>query len=110
MNFPAVSLRLNPSSGRSSCFYCITVQYRSVFRTQSNIYDEGFLAVNYLRKKAPSQMFDWILNTPLQYTDKMYSGMASLHSFEKYDLACRSLNLNNSKTVFPRKFRHSHFC
>ena len=36
------------------------ISCRGVFRTQ-NLY------VNYFSKKAPSQMFDWILNTPLHY-------------------------------------------
>ena len=43
-----------------------------LFRTQSNIHNrvfcednERFLAVNYFHKKAPSQIFHWILNTPL---------------------------------------------
>ena len=43
---------------------------RDVSRIQSNIYDGAFfakiineLAVNYL--KAPSYIFDWVLNTPL---------------------------------------------
>ena len=37
------------------------ISCRGVFRTQSNLH------VNYFSKKAPSQMFDWILNTPLHY-------------------------------------------
>ena len=33
-------------------------------------------AVNYFRKKAPSQMFDWVLNTPLLLTIKyLYSSI-----------------------------------
>ena len=43
------------------------------FRTQSKIYEEAFLrkqvaakSHNYFCKKAPSQMFDWVINTPLQ--------------------------------------------
>ena len=37
---------------------------RGVFRTQWSIY-ECLLAVNYFHKKAPLQMFDWVLNTLL---------------------------------------------
>ena len=46
--------------------------FRVVFRNLSNIYDETFyrkllrlLAVNYFLKKAPPQIFDWVLNAPL---------------------------------------------
>ena len=48
---------------------------RGVLRTQSNIYDGSFCensqrhkvftVFNYLKKKAPSWMFDWALNAPL---------------------------------------------
>ena len=45
-------------------------QIRGVFRTQSNIYDGSFLqkqltAFYFCKKKAPSLMFDWVLNTLL---------------------------------------------
>ena len=47
---------------------------RGVFSTLSNICDEAFcensqrlLAVHYFRKKAPLQMFDNVLNTPLNF-------------------------------------------
>ena len=44
-----------------------SIQQRRI-QNQVNIYDEAFLllAVNYFCKKAPWQMFDWVLNTPLQ--------------------------------------------
>ena len=55
-------------------FFKFKVQFIGVFRTQPNIYDGAFcenssrlLAVNYFRKGAPSQMFDWVLNTPPQF-------------------------------------------
>ena len=48
------------------------VSTRGVFRTQSNIYGGLFcenskqpLAVTYFLEKAPSKMFGWVLNTPL---------------------------------------------
>ena len=46
--------------------------YRGVFSTQSIIYDGVFYenskqlkTVNYFFKKAPSQIFGWVRNTPL---------------------------------------------
>ena len=56
------------------CFFKFKVQIRGIFRTQSSIYDEDFLRKwlttfsRYLHKKAPSQMFNWFLNTPLQFS------------------------------------------
>ena len=48
-------------------------QTRGVFRNQSNIYKTIYCensdrrkVVNYFFQKAPSQMFDWVPNTPLQ--------------------------------------------
>ena len=43
--------------------------YRDVFRTQWNIYDGAFLltAVNYFHKISPSWMFEWVVNTRLNY-------------------------------------------
>ena len=37
----------------------------ALFKTQVSMDIYQFLAVNYFRKKAPSLMFDWVLNTPL---------------------------------------------
>ena len=55
-------------------FSNLKIQFMSVFRTQPNIYDGAFcenssrlLAVNYFCKRASSQMFDWVLNTPPQF-------------------------------------------
>ena len=55
-------------------FSNLKIQFISVFRTQPNIYDGAFcenssrlLAVNYFCKRASSQMFDWVLNTPPQF-------------------------------------------
>ena len=54
------------------------MQVRGVFRTQPNIYEEAFLqkpgAVesHCFCKKAPSQMFDWALNAPLQVNEKKF--------------------------------------
>ena len=49
----------------------LTTSTRGVFRTQPNVYDrllprEQLTAKScYFRKNAPSQMFDWVLNTSL---------------------------------------------
>ena len=55
-------------------FFKFKVQPISVFRTQSNILMELFcesssrlLAVDYFCKRGSSQMFDWVLNRPLQF-------------------------------------------
>ena len=60
------------------CKFCkisqrIFLQITSVFRIQQNIYDGAFLqkqlttfSLSLLLQKASSQMFDWILNNPLQ--------------------------------------------
>ena len=34
--------------------------------------------VNYFRKKAPSEMFDWVLNTPLPLDGYYLRGLSSL--------------------------------
>ena len=52
-------------------------QNGDVFKTQSNNYEGAFfwennqwlVAVNYLCKKASSQMFDWVLNTSFNKFD-----------------------------------------
>ena len=51
----------------------IVAQGRGVFRTRPKIYEGAFLwkefaakTRNYFHKKAPSKIFDWVLNTPLQ--------------------------------------------
>ena len=54
--------------------YMIYSDIRGVFRTQSNIFDGAFLrrqftAANSICNKVPSQMFDWVLNTPLDIID-----------------------------------------
>ena len=40
----------------------LNINFKGVFRTQSNIYGATFLL-----RKAPSQMFKWVLNTPLNF-------------------------------------------
>ena len=59
---------------------------RGVFKTQLKIYDRVFLAkivnyfnVNYFRKKVPSWMFDWVLNTALQLDGCYLHGLSSLY-------------------------------
>ena len=51
------------------------VQFKTVFKTRSNIYDGAFFReqltskfVNYFCKKVPSKMLDWIVNRLLQFT------------------------------------------
>ena len=43
---------------------------RGLYITQLNIYDGAFIkkAVKYIYKNAPSQIFTWVLNTPLLLT------------------------------------------
>ena len=43
---------------------------RKVIRTQLNIYDGDLLVGNYFCKKAPSHMFDQVLNTPLSLPNR----------------------------------------
>ena len=40
----------------------LNINFKGVFRTQTNIYGATFLL-----RKAPSQMFNWVLNTPLKF-------------------------------------------
>ena len=56
-----------------------SIQQRRI-QNQVNIYDEAFLllAVNYFCKKAPWQMFDWVLNTPLQDINQRQSNTLSV--------------------------------
>ena len=48
-------------------------KYRGVFKIQSKVYEGDFSRkqpkndVNYFHKKAPLEMFDWVLYTPLKY-------------------------------------------
>ena len=59
--------------------FLIPSKFRAVFRISRTSTMERFcensyrhLAVNCFRKKAPSQMFDWAINTPLKLTTIYY--------------------------------------
>ena len=58
------------------------IPLRCVFRTQSKIYDWALFAkivnVNFFRKKTSSEMFDWVLNTPLPLDGYYLRGLSSL--------------------------------
>ena len=69
---------IKAKKGLKFCLCCGI--FRSIFRTQLNIYKWAFfpkslqhLAVNYFRKNAVSLMFDWILNVPLARTQALFS-------------------------------------
>ena len=54
----------------SLCLVKVCVALIILCKQITNIYDGAFLrflAVNYFRKSVPSQIFDWIPNTPLNW-------------------------------------------
>ena len=60
--------------------YIYWVVFGGLFRTQSNIHNGVFcesswrhLAVNYFCKRAPSWMFDWVLNRPMVLSDNHFT-------------------------------------
>ena len=57
----------------------IHIRLRGVFRTQSHIYNEVFFA-----KNAPSQMFEWFLNTPVRL---MHQHSKKLTNFLNFPLS-----------------------
>ena len=75
MIIPYLKLRYSLSACRQSiqCLFCHdtflmlpvnATLTKGVLRTPSNIYDESTTkSLNYFRKKAPSQMFHWVLKT-----------------------------------------------
>ena len=70
--------------------------YRGVFRTQS---DNGFQPLTVFEEKAPSQIFDWVLNMPLYY---LLICLKSVFALFLPDLYSSSLLF----LIFPRSTTH----
>ena len=75
---------------------------RSVLKTMPNIYDRAFCkiserlqAVNYFRKKAPSQIFDKVLNMPLylkKFKNQFQDGKTDILIYYSTDENCQVLS------------------
>ena len=93
--------------------HLMLVKTRGIFRTHS-------LTVNYFPKKSPSQMFDWVLNTPLNTIAILFPGVSKLKLmsfsifFSTINFSCQYLPeakgyLELSRTFYKGDFREIFF-